>query len=86
MPGPVLAITITAVLQVGLIAPVLIILGHSILELALGKQIISDRVYMGLIIACGLFLLCLGVYFLYSGIKKFLQHSTPAINDQALAN
>jgi len=210
MPGPVLAITITAVLQVGLIAPVLIILGHSILELVLvvalalglknvlrnrfitgaigvlggsvllwfaydmittawagisvpqatastqaetvtylglvgkgaitsisnpywliwwatigttymmvsleksvvgisafyvghisadflwycaigvalvlGKQIISDRVYMGLIIICGLFLLCLGIYFLYSGIKKFLQRSTPAIDDQVLAN
>ena len=35
MPGPVLAITITAVLQVGFIAAILIMLGHSILELAL---------------------------------------------------
>lgn len=206
MPGPVLAITITAVLQVGLIAPVLIILGHSILELALvvalalglknvlknkfvtgaigilggsvllwfaygmittawagisipqatastqtetvtylglvgkgvitsisnpywiiwwatigttymmvslekslvgisafyvghisadflwycavgvalvlGKQIISDRVYMGLIIICGLFLLYLGVYFLYSGIKRFLKQTVPVISQE----
>ncbi len=206
MPGPVLAITITAVLQVGLIAPVLIILGHSILELALvvalalglknvlknkfvtgaigvlggsvllwfaygmittawagisapqatvstqtetvtylglvgkgvitsisnpywliwwatigttymmvsleksvvgisafyvghisadflwycaigvalvlGKQIISDRVYMGLIIVCGLFLLYLGVYFLYSGIKRFLKQTAPIISQE----
>jgi threonine/homoserine/homoserine lactone efflux protein len=49
--------------------------------LILGKQIMTDRVYMGLIMICGLFLVYLGIYFLYSGIKKFLQRSTPAISE-----
>lgn len=49
--------------------------------LILGKQIMTDRVYMGLIMVCGLFLVYLGIYFLYSGIKKFLQKSTPAISE-----
>ena len=52
--------------------------------LVLGKQVLSDRVYMGLIIVCGLFLLYLGVYFLYSGIKKFLKQPAPAISGQEL--
>ena len=56
MPGPVLAITITSVVQVGFIAAVLIILGHSILELAmvaalaLGlKNVLKNRFVTGAI-------------------------------------
>ena len=52
--------------------------------LVLGKQILSDQIYMGLIIACGLFLVYLGIYFFYSGVRKFLQR--PAINSQESAN
>jgi len=44
--------------------------------LVLGKQMLSDRVYMGLIIICGLFLVYLGIYFFYSGVRKFLQKET----------
>jgi len=40
------------------------------LALVLGKQFLSDKVYMGLIIICGLFLVYMGVYFFYTGIKK----------------
>ncbi len=53
--------------------------------LVLGKQILSDRIYMGLIIICGLFLTYLGIYFLYSGVKKFLRQTAPAIGSQELA-
>ncbi|MBM3212231.1 lysine transporter LysE, partial [Candidatus Poribacteria bacterium] len=35
MPGPVLAITITSVVQVGFIAVILLMLGHSLLELGM---------------------------------------------------
>ena len=38
----------------------------------LGKQIVTDRIYMVLIMICGLFLVCLGAFFLYSGVKKLL--------------
>ena len=41
--------------------------------LVLGKQLLSDRVYMWLIIVCGLFLVYLGVYFFYTGVRKFLR-------------
>ena len=41
------------------------------LALVLGKQVFSDKVYMGLIVICGLFLAYMGIYFFYSGIKKF---------------
>jgi threonine/homoserine/homoserine lactone efflux protein len=43
--------------------------------LVLGKQLLSDRIYMGLIMVCGLFLVYLGIYFFYTGVKKFLQPS-----------
>ena len=36
--------------------------------LATGRRIISRGVYRGILVACGLFLLVLGAYFLYSGI------------------
>ena len=41
--------------------------------LVLGRKILSDRIYMGIIILCGLFLVYLGVYFFYSGTKKLLR-------------
>jgi len=44
--------------------------------LVFGKQLFSDRVYMGLIIVCGLFLIYMGGFFFYSGVKKFLQKET----------
>lgn len=47
--------------------------------LVLGKQVLSDSVYMGLIMICGLFLAYMGVYFFYSGVKRFLQR--PAISN-----
>ena len=45
--------------------------------LVLGKQLLSDRIYTGLIMICGLFLVYLGSYFLYSGIKGFIRQ--PAV-------
>jgi len=36
--------------------------------LATGRRIMSRAVYRGILVACGLFLLVLGVYFLYSGV------------------
>ncbi len=41
--------------------------------LVLGKQLFSNKVYMGLIIICGLFLIYMGSFFFYTGIKKFLK-------------
>lgn len=40
------------------------------LALVLGKQVFSDKVYMVLIILCGIFLIYMGIYFFFSGIKK----------------
>ena len=51
--------------------------------LVLGKQLLSDRIYTGIIMICGLFLVYLGVYFLYTGIKKFIQQ--PVVEDQKSA-
>jgi len=60
MPGPVLAITISSVVKVGFIAAVLIILGHSILELvlvaalALGlRNVLKNRFVTGTIGVAG---------------------------------
>jgi threonine/homoserine/homoserine lactone efflux protein len=36
--------------------------------LATGRRVMSRTVYQGILVACGLFLLVLGVYFLYSGV------------------
>lgn len=44
------------------------------IALVLGKKVLSDRVYMILIIVCGLFLVYMGVYFFYTGIKKFVKY------------
>ena len=43
--------------------------------LVLGKQVLSDRIYTALITICGLFLMYLGLYFFYSGVRKFLQRT-----------
>ena len=36
---------------------------------ATGRKIMNDRVYRGLLITCGLALLALGVYFVFSGVR-----------------
>jgi threonine/homoserine/homoserine lactone efflux protein len=43
---------------------------YSLVSLAIvtGKRILSDRIYRGLLTFCGLFLICLAVYFAYSGV------------------
>jgi hypothetical protein len=51
------------------------------IALVLGKQILSGRIYTGLIIVCGIFLAYLGVYFFYSGIRKFLQRQPVGIQE-----
>jgi len=43
------------------------------IALILGKRILSDRIYMYLIMICGFFLVYLGAYFFYSGVKKLAQ-------------
>jgi len=53
------------------------------LALVLGKKLLSDRIYMGIIMICGLFLAYLGVYFFYSGIRKFLQRPAIATEEPA---
>lgn len=39
---------------------------------ATGRRLMTDRVYRGLLIACALFLLALGVFFVLSGIGAFM--------------
>jgi threonine/homoserine/homoserine lactone efflux protein len=34
-----------------------------------GKKVLSDQIYRGILVVCGLFLICLAVFFIYSGIK-----------------
>lgn len=51
------------------------------LALVLGKQVFSDKVYMVLIILCGIFLIYMGIYFFYSGVKKLRNK----VNEQAMA-
>jgi threonine/homoserine/homoserine lactone efflux protein len=50
------------------------------LALVLGKQVFSDKVYMVLIILCGVFLIYMGIYFFISGIKKLRKK----VNEQAV--
>jgi len=49
--------------------------------LVLGKQLLSDRIYMGLIVICGIFLIYMGVYFFYSGIRKLLRKESLSTNE-----
>ena len=51
------------------------------LALVLGKQVFSDKVYMVLIILCGIFLIYMGIYFFYTGVKKLRKK----VNEQAVA-
>ncbi|MGE5398073.1 MAG: LysE family transporter [Chitinophagales bacterium] len=39
--------------------------------IASGRRFLTDRIYQGIIVLCGLFLLGLSVYFIYSGITGF---------------
>src|SRR4030065_277109 len=39
------------------------------LLVASGRKIVRDKVYRGLLLACGIFLLGLGGYFVFSGIR-----------------
>lgn len=48
--------------------------------LVLGKQLLSDRIYTGLIMICGLFLAYLGAYFFYSGVRGFIRK--PKVGNQ----
>jgi len=41
------------------------------LTLTLGRRIITDRLYQGVVAACGLFLVGFGLYFGYSGLHMF---------------
>lgn len=43
---------------------------YSLIALAIvtGRKFLNDRVYKGILAVCGLFLLALGLYFLYTGI------------------
>jgi threonine/homoserine/homoserine lactone efflux protein len=51
--------------------------------LVLGKQLLSDKIYMGIIMICGLFLVYLGIYFFYTGVKKFLKQPGVATQESA---
>jgi threonine/homoserine/homoserine lactone efflux protein len=71
---------ITLSLQKGLLGITSFFSGHILADLvwyslisaavAGGRKFLSDRVYSGIIVACGIFLLGLGVYFLYYGLFK----------------
>lgn len=45
--------------------------------LVLGKQIFSDKVYTVLIIVCGFFLIYMGGFFFYTGVKKLMKREEP---------
>lgn len=72
---------VTLALQIGKLALVLFLVGHLLADLLWysaisfavvnGKKILTDSVYQGIIMVCGLFLLGLALYFLWSG-KGFL--------------
>jgi threonine/homoserine/homoserine lactone efflux protein len=38
-----------------------------------GRNLFTPRIYKGILVVCGAFLLCLGVYFLVSGVNSFQQ-------------
>jgi threonine/homoserine/homoserine lactone efflux protein len=71
---------ITLSLQKGVLGITSFFSGHILADLvwyslisaavAGGRKFLSDRVYSGIIVACGIFLLGLGVYFLYYGLFK----------------
>jgi threonine/homoserine/homoserine lactone efflux protein len=69
---------ITLSLQKGVLGITFFFSGHILADLvwyslisaavAGGRKFMSDRVYSGIIVACGIFLLGLGIYFLYYGM------------------
>lgn len=70
---------ITQALQIGTIGLVVFLTGHlladltwySVISFAVvsGKKIIKENVYRVILVICGLFLIVLGVYFIYSATK-----------------
>lgn len=72
---------VTQSLTMGTLALIVFLTGHLLADLTWysavslavvkGKKIFSDRIYRGLILVCGLFLLGLALYFLWTG-KGFL--------------
>jgi threonine/homoserine/homoserine lactone efflux protein len=71
---------ITLSLQMGILGITSFFTGHILADLvwyclisaavAGGRKFMSDRVYSGIILVCGIFLLGLGVYFLYYGLIR----------------
>jgi len=39
------------------------------IALSLGRKLFSDKIYRGLVVICGMFLIGLGIYFAYSGVS-----------------
>ena len=70
---------ITQALQIGTIGLVVFLTGHLLADLTWysaisfavvsGKKIIKENVYRVILVICGLFLIVLGVYFIYSATK-----------------
>ncbi len=72
---------VTLAMQKGALALAVFMSGHLLADLtwysavsfavARGKKIISDKVYQGILLVCGVFLLVLALYFIWSG-RMFL--------------
>lgn len=70
---------ITQALQMGIIGLAVFLTGHLLADLTWysaisfavvsGKKIIKESVYRGILVVCGLFLLGLGAYFIYSAVN-----------------
>jgi threonine/homoserine/homoserine lactone efflux protein len=66
-------------MQYGVVGVVAFYLGHFMADLgwlsaigsavAAGRRLLTPRIYRGILFVCGLFLLALGLYFLYSGVE-----------------
>ena len=64
--------------QQGMLALVVFLTGHLLADLiwysavsfavVSGKKLVSDNVYRGILVVCGLFLLALALYFIWSGV------------------
>lgn len=72
---------VTLALQKGILGLAVFLTGHVLsdfvwytavsLAVVSGRKLLSDKVYRGILITCGLFLLYLAIYFIWSG-KNFL--------------
>lgn len=70
---------ITQALQIGTVGLAVFLTGHLLADLiwysgisfavVSGKKIIKEDIYRGILVVCGLFLIGLGVYFIYSATK-----------------